>query len=168
VSTGRKEYRVAPMIVYAVVGGFGLVMLYVGLTELVAQRRLMACAVPVRAEILSSRVSESTSSNTDRRPLRSNSTTSYTSEVRFRYSINGATYESDLLRPTIIVQGHASRSGAEEEISAFRAGATVDAWVDPQTPERGFLIKGASAGPMVFALLGLLLPPLGWLASRLV
>lgn len=158
----------APMIVYAVVAGFGLVMLYVGLTELVAQRRALASAVPVRAEIVWSGVKESTSSNTDRRLLRSNSTTSYTPEVKFKYELAGVPYVSDLLRPTVIVQGHASREIAAEEVAAFPIGAGVSAWVDPATPDRAFLVKEASAGPMVFTLLGLLLPVVGWLASRLV
>lgn len=164
----RKEYRVLPIVVYAVVAGFGLMMLYVGLTEFAAQRRAMSSAAAVEAEIVSSSVSESRSSDTDTRPLRDNSTVSYTSNVRFRYAVAGMTYESDQLRPTVIVQGHASRDGAEEEIRAYPAGARVNAWVDPAAPERGFLVKEKSAGPLVFLVLGLVLPTIGWFASRLV
>jgi len=168
VSLNLKGDRVAQIIVYAVVAGFGLVMLYVGLTELAAQRRALTSAVAVEAEIVSSGVRESCSRDSDTRLLRDNSTTSYTSEVKFRYAVAGVIYESDMLRPTVIVQGHASRDSAEEELRPFPVGAKVSAWVDPATPERGFLVKEGFAGPMVFTILGLLLPTVGWLASRLV
>lgn len=158
----------AQAIVYVVVAGFGLVMLYVGLTEWAVQRRALRCAAPVDAEIVWHDVVESRSMDTDNRPLRDNSTTSYRPEVKFKYEYGGAWYVSDLLRPTVIVQGYASREGAEAEIRDFPMGARVRAWVDPAAPERGFLTAEWSAGPVVFAVLGLLLPPVGWLASRLV
>ena len=163
-----KGKRVAQMIVYAVVGGFGLVMLYVGLTELVAQRRALTSAVPVEAEIVWSDVKESRSRDSDQRLLRDNSTVSYTPEVKFKYTLAGMTYVSDMLRPTVIVQGFASRESAAAEIAAFPMGAKVSAWVDPAAPERGFLVKEGFAGPMVFTVLGLVLPVIGWLASRLI
>jgi hypothetical protein len=168
VGWNRKGNRVIQMIVFGAVGCIGLAFLYIGLNELVAQRRALANAVAVEAEILSSGVTESRSADTDTRLLRDNSTTSYTSDVRFRYTVAGRMYESDMLRPTVIVQGHGSRRSAEEEILAFPAGAKVSAWVDPATPERGFLVKEGFAGPMVFTILGLVLPVIGWLASRLV
>lgn len=164
----RKGYGVVQIIAYAIFAGFGLMMLYVGLTELTAQRRLMATAEPIDAVITRSEVIRSESSNTDRRLLRNNSTVSYTPEVRFEYILAGRIHESDMLRPTIIVQAHASRESAAEELAAFPIGARVKAWVDPADPERGFLIKERSAGPVVFVVLGVLLPPLTWLASRLV
>ncbi|HZW07802.1 MAG TPA: DUF3592 domain-containing protein [Phycisphaerales bacterium] len=164
----RKGYAMPQIIVFAAVGCVGLAFLYIGLTEVVTQRRLLARAVPVRAEIVHSSVRESRSADTDHRLLRDNSTTSYTVDVRFRYQVNGSLFESDTIRPTVIVQGHGSRSSAEAEIAPFPVGATVDAWVDPQLPDRAFLVRGSFAGPMVFTILGLLLPPVGWLASRLV
>lgn len=164
----NKGKVVAQAIVYAVIAGFGLVMLYVGLTEWAAQRRALRSAAPVDAEIVWSDVRESRSLDTDNRPLRDNSTTTYTPEVKFKYQFAGAWYLSDLLRPTVIVQGHASREGAAEEIRDFPQGARVRAWVDPESPERGFLRAEGSVGPAVFTVLGLLLPPLAWLASRLV
>ena len=126
-----KGKAVAQAIVYAVVAGFGLVMLYVGLTEWAAQRRALRCAAPVEAEIVWHGVVESRSMDTDNRPLRDNSTTSYRAEVKFKYEYGGAWYVSDLLRPTVIVQGHASREGAEAEIRDFPMGARVRAWCWP-------------------------------------
>lgn len=164
----RKGNRVVQMIVFGVIAAFAMVMLYVGLTELVAQRRALANAVPVEAEIIWSDVKESRSHDSDQRLLRSNSTTSYTSEVRFKYTVAGVPYVSDMLRPTVIVQGHASRDSAAEEIAAFPMGAKVSAWVDPAAPERAFLVKEGFAGPIVFTILGLVLPVIGWFASRLV
>lgn len=157
----------APMIVYAIFAGFGLVLLYVGLTEMAMQRRLLVHSVPVDAVIVQSEVHESTSNNTDRKQRRDNSTTSYRADVKFRYMVDGAMHESDTIRPTMIVQGHGSKAGAEEELKPFPMGATVQAWVDPKNPDRAFLVKEGWAGPMVFAVLGVLLPPIAWLASRL-
>lgn len=155
-------------VVYAVIAGFGLVMLYVGLGEAVAQRRALRAAVPVEATVISAGVRESRSSDTDQRPLRDNSTVTYLPEVKFRYALGGKAYESDLLRPTVIVQGSASREAAAEEVRAFVPGEPATAWVDPAAPERAFLIREWSVGPVVFIVLGVLLPPLGWLASRIV
>jgi hypothetical protein len=155
-------------VVYTIIAGFGLVMLYVGLGEAVAQRRALRSAVPVEATVVSSGVRESRSSDTDHRPLRDNSTSSFLPEVKFRYAVGGKAYESDLLRPTVIVRGYASREGAAEAVRPFAVGSAVTAWVDPAAPERAFLIRESSVGPVVFIILGLLLPPLGWLASRIV
>ena len=158
----------ARIVTFIIFGGFGLVMLYVGVTQLFQQRRSLTNAERVDAVIFHSEVLTSTSADTDGRLGRSNSTTSHRPDVRFRYVVSGQTYESDLLRPTIIVQGYASRESAAEELVPFPLHAKVRAYVDPSHPEQAFLIADASKGPLVFIIIGLLLPPLAWFVGKYV
>jgi Protein of unknown function (DUF3592) len=79
----------ARIIVFIIFGGFGLVMLYVGVTQMVTQRRLLANAERVDAVIVHSDVFSSTSSDDDSRPLRSTSTTTHRPDVKFRYRVKG-------------------------------------------------------------------------------
>jgi len=158
----------ARIITFIIFGGFGLVMLYVGVTQYITQRRLLANATRVPAVIVQSQVSSSTSSDTDPRPLRSTSTTTHRPDVRFRYTIGGAEYESDLLYPTVIVRTHASREAAAEELALFPVNAMVQAYVDPSMPDKGYLIPSAGNGPIVFIVLGVILPPLAWFVGRYI
>ena len=157
--------RAAIMLVF---GTFGVVMLWVGVTQYFQQKRLLARASAIEAEIIESRVKSSTSSNMDRRPLRSTSTTTHAPVMRFRYTLGGAVYESDMLRPSIIERTYASADDARAELSPFPVGARVTAMVDPSLPERAFLVNEASAAPVVFVIVGLLVPPLAFLAGKLV
>ncbi len=137
-------------------GGLGVMLLVVGVKELVLQRRIVASAVPVEAVILSAEVVSSTSRDSDYRLLRDNSTTSHRPEVRFAYAVDGVRYESDLLYPTVILQGYASRESAAEEIREYVAGAAVRAFVDPSIPQRGFLRLKSTSNPVWFMVAGLL------------
>ena len=85
----------ARIITFVIFGGFGFVMLYVGVTQFFMQRRLLANAQRVDARIIHSEVFTSTSADTDPRPLRSTSTTTHRPDVKFRYQVAGAEYESD-------------------------------------------------------------------------
>ena len=85
--------------------------------------------------------------------------------MTFRYTIADRTYESDLLYPTIIVRTYASRDAAAAELVPFPAQAHVRAFVDPALPDNAFLVASPSSAPVVFIVIGLLLPPL-YNASR--
>lgn len=158
----------ARIITFIIFGGFGLVMLYVGVTQFVLQRRLLANAERVDAVIVHSEVLTSTSADTDSRLLRSNSTTSHRPDVRFRYRVGGTEYESDLIHPNIIVTGYASRESAAEELVPFPLNTTVRAYVDPSQPSRAYLIAEAGKGPIVFIIIGVLLPPLAWFVGKYI
>ncbi len=142
--------------VFLVFGGLGGMLLFVGATQWRLQHRLMRHAQPVTARIVRAELHSS-------QPRDDEDTVTHRAEVRFRYQCQGRSYESDLMHPTVIVQGHGSRSAAEDELRAYPPGATVVAYVDPAHPDKGFLKPQASVGPMVFTVLGLLLPPLAWL-----
>jgi hypothetical protein len=131
------------------------------------QRRLLANAIPIEATIVKSEVFKSVSADTDNRPLRSTSTTSYRPDVLFRYAYGGREYESDLLNPTIIVYGGSAESAAEE-LKPFPVGAKVQAWLDVTTPDKAFLVPEKTSGPMVFMIIGVLLPPLAWFVGKYV
>jgi hypothetical protein len=158
----------ARIIVFIIFGGFGLVMLYVGVTQLVTQRRLLANAERVDAVIVHSDVFSSTSSDNDSRPLRSTSTTTHRPDGKFRYRVKGTDYESDLMYPNIIVQTYASRESAAEALVPFPLNAAVRAYVDPSLPDKAYLIASAGSGPMVFIIIGLLLPPVAWFVGKYV
>ena len=158
----------ARIIVVIIFGGFGLVMLYVGVTQLVTQRRLLANAERVDAVIVHSAVFSSTSRDHDPSPSRNTSTTTHRPDVRFRYRVQGTEYESDLMYPNIIVQTYASRESAADALAPFPVNATVRAYVDPSLPDKAYLIATAGSGPMVFIIVGLLLPPVAWFVGKYV
>jgi hypothetical protein len=158
----------ARIIIVVIFGGFGLVMLFVGVTQFVRQRRLLANAERVDALIVHSQVFSSTSADTDARLGRSTSTTTHRPDVKFRYRVGGTEYESDLLHPTIIVQTYASREAAADALAPFPLHATVRAYVDPSLPGYAFLLADAGNGPVVFFIIGLLLPPVAWFVGKYV
>lgn len=158
----------ARIITFVIFGGFGIVMRFVGVKQFLQQRRNLTNAERVDATIVHSQVLTSTSSNTDRRLGRSNSTTSHSPEVRFRYRVSGTEYESDLLYPTSIVQTYASEANAAAELAPFATNAVVRAFVDPAQPDKAFLIAEAGKGPIVFIVLGLLLPPAAWVVGAYI
>ena len=158
----------AQIITFVIFGGFGLMLLFVGVTQFVKQRRNLTHAERVDATIIHSAVFSSDSANTDRRLGRSNSTTSHRPDVRFRYRVSGTEYESDLLHPNIIVRGYASAESAAAALAPFPLNATVRAYVDPAHPDQAFLIAEAGNGPIVFIVLGLVVPPLAWVVGKYV
>lgn len=158
----------ARIITFVIFGGLGLMMLYVGITQFVQQRRNLTNADRVDATIVHSQVDVSTTTDTDQRVGFSNNTTTYSPNVRFRYRVSGQEYESDRIYPTIIGRGYASTSDAAEVLAPFPVNAKVRAFVDPSHPEHAFLIADASNGPIVFIVLGLLLPPLAWFVGKYI
>lgn len=160
--------RVARIITLLLCSAFAVMFLYVGVREWWRQRQLMAHSEPIDVVITHAAVVRSATRDSDPSPGRSTSTTSYTPEVKFTYRVSDMQYESDLLRPNRIVTGSASESGAAEEITPFIVGATVRAWVDPSRPDQAFLLLDRGNGPIVFIVLGVLLPPLDWFLGRYV
>ena len=158
----------ARIITFIIFGGFGFFMLYMGVTQFVQQRQNIAHAESIDALIIKSEVVTSTSNDTDPRLLRSTSTTSHSPDVSFRYVVSGQTYESDRMYPSVIGRGYASREDAAAMIKPFPLGATVRVFVDRAHPERAFLLKEAGSGPIVFIVLGLLLPPLAWIVGKYI
>jgi hypothetical protein len=158
----------ARIIVTLIFGGFGAFMFFYGLRQFLLQRRLLRNAVPITAVITQSEVFSSRSSDTDARPLRDSSTTTHRPDVRFRYEVNGRSYESDLMYPNSIVVTYASRESAAEALAPYPPGATVRAMVDPGMPDKAFLVAQPGAGPKVFMIVGAVLPPLAWWVGQWV
>lgn len=158
----------AQWITFLIFGGFGVMFLYVGITQFIQQRRNLADARPIEATVVHSQVVSSTAADTDGRVGFSNSTTTHSPEIRFRYQVLGTEYESDRLYPNIIARGCASAESAAEALAPFPLHATVRAYVDPSHPEQAFLIRERGNGPVVFIVLGLVLPPLAWFVGKYV
>lgn len=158
----------ARIITFLIFGGFGLMLLYVGITQYWRQRRLLRNAVPIVATIVHSAVAGSRSADTDSRLGRDNSTKSYVPEVRFEYEFGGRRHSSTLLDPNIIARGFASHEAAAAELVPYPVGALVAAQVDPSLPEQAYLRPQAGNGPVVFIVLGVILPPLAWWVGQYV
>jgi hypothetical protein len=152
----------AQIITFVIFGGFGVMMLYVGVTQWRQQKHNLANAVRVDAVITHSAVFTSTSADTDSRLGRSTSTTTHRPDIKFRYRVLGTEYESENLYPTDIVRGYAGADAAAAELAPFPVGTAVRAYVDREQPAKAFLIASRSKGPIVFIMIGLLLPPLAW------
>jgi hypothetical protein len=159
---------IARVITYLICGGFAAMFLYVGVMQWWQQRRNLTHAEQVDATIVHATVTSSTTRDTDQRVGFSNSTTTHSPEVRFRYVVAGATYESTRLYPSIIERSYASAESAREQIAPYPLGATVRAWVNPAHPEQAFLIAERGNGPVVFIVLGVLMPVVGWLVGKIV
>lgn len=158
----------ASIITLLIFGGFAAMFLYVGATQFWQQRRNLQFAETVDAIIVHSAVVVSTSRDSDDRVGFSNSTTTHSPEVRFTYVVAGQPYESSRFYPNIIERSYASESAAAEQLAPFPVHAKVRAYVDPAHPEQAFLIAEKGNGPMVFLVLGVLLPPLGWVVGKYV
>lgn len=145
---------------------FGLAMLYVGVTQFFMQRTLTTDPRRVTVKITRSDVTSHRSSDTDHRTLRDNSTTTYRPNVSFSYEINGKVYASELLKPTVIEQTYGSHDAAADAIRDFPVGSTVQAYYRPEYPDKAYLLRETSAGPIVFVLVGLFAPVASWLVVK--
>lgn len=158
----------ASIITWLICCGFAAMFLYVGATQFWQQRRNLQYAEMVDAVIVHSTVVVSTTRDTDNRVGFSNSTTTHSPDVRFSYVVAGQSYESSRLYPNIIERSYASASAAAEQLAPFPVNAKVRVYVDPAHPEQAFLIAEKGNGPIVFLVLGVLLPPLGWVLGKYV
>lgn len=147
-------------------GGLSIMLLYVGVTQYFVQRELTADPRRVTVKIIKSEVFRSESRDTNHGDLRDTSTVSYRADVRFAYELGGKTYESDLMYPTIIVRSYGSRESAEEALRPFPVGATVEAYYGVNRLAQAYLIRETSTGPIVFIIVGLIVPVVTWLVVK--
>lgn len=154
------------IITFIIFGGLGFMMLYVGVTQFVQQRRNLTSSERIDATIVRSDVTTSTTKDTDGRVGFSNSTTSHSPNVRFRYTVSGEEYESERLYPSVIGRGYTAHADAAAELAPFPLNAKVRAYVVRSHPEQAFLVAERTNGPIVFIVLGLLLPPLAWFVGK--
>ena len=101
-------------------------------------------AVTVEATVVEASVSESGGRRS----------TSYSAEVTFTYEHRGKEYTSDRLYPGAISPSYDGRSAAESATEPYEPGTAVTAYVDPEAPGEGFLIRRTSGGPVRFVAIG--------------
>ena len=161
---------VVRLIVLLVFGGFGLFMLYIGATQFVQQRRLLSTAQPVDAQIVVSHVRTTTesSSSSSTGNFSSGHRTVHSPEVQFSYEFEGVSYQSDMIYPTIIGTSYGSFDSAQEELKPFPAGSQVKAFVSSAAPDKAFLKPVSGSGPIVFMIIGFVLPPIAWFVGKLL
>ncbi len=148
-------------------GALGVMMLIVGVKQSFQQRRLLTNVRQVAAHITRSDVVKQQSSNTDQRPLRDNSTTSFRAEIEFEYEIQGVRYSSAMLYPTVITTSYPTEEMARQIILPYPVDSEVQAYVNPDFPDRAFLVKESSIGPVVFVIVGIAAILFGCLLARL-
>lgn len=110
------------------------------------QDRQIVSAQPVEAEVLASEVVTKTSGRGSR------SRTKYLPIVRYRYSVDGQTYEGSRATPLDDID---TSSAANAVVQAYPAGATGQAYYLPADPSRSFLFKHYSTGPYEWFYVGL-------------
>jgi hypothetical protein len=135
-------------------GGLGVMLVVVGIREMFRQHEMLLWSTPVQATVLAADVVSRKSSDTDNRPLRDNSTTSHSPEVRFAYRHEGKDYESSLLYPTVIERGYADRASAQAELDGLVVGRQVQAFVNPARPEHACLRLEHTHRPLIFIIVG--------------
>lgn len=150
--------RTLRVLIIFLAGSFGLALLGVGFAEFFQQRRLLASSHPVQAEII-----ESSVRCVDASAARAGA---YCAAVRFRYRFDGAEYESDRLYPTFIRPGYETSASAAADLAPFPPRASVVAHVDPEDPAHAFLVLRGTSMPLMCIVLGLVIPPVSWLAGR--
>ena len=112
------------------------------------ERDLIQRAVEVQAEVLAVGIEDYTTgsgSNRERhwRPV-----------VRYRYEHAGRVLESDRVTP--LGKG-GSHQWAQELAARFEAGAETSVWIDPDDPERAFLVEVRSTKTLVGIFVGLII-----------
>ena len=90
----------------------------------------------VQGEMLSTRAFAHNETGTDRGV----STHEWYTEVRYRYTVNGVTYNGDRLRAFGL--HHFNKEQAETEIAPFQPGQPVTVYYDPNKPSASVLIPG--------------------------
>ena len=81
----------------------------------------------------------------------------YRPTVRFTYEYGGTEYASTNIFPSAITSDYDTESAAREVVSAYAAGESATAYVDPADPDGGFLKTETSNAPLFAAVLGLFL-----------
>lgn len=99
----------------------GSIFMSVGMKLAWSQHRKITTYRPVQAEVVSSRVDISTSTDSD-----GHRSTTYRPVVEYRYSVSGVSYSSDDVQPLRISAG---RGWAEKIVNSCPPGGQVEAWV---------------------------------------
>jgi hypothetical protein len=119
--------------------GFSLIFIDVGSYMAWSQDHAMRAHVPVTANVLSRDIeSNSDSDGTTYRPV-----------VKYRYTVNGRSYESDQVTVLKEASGHSWATGV---LARIPSGDTVRAYYDPADPSSAFLLRETSFFPYIFIL----------------
>ena len=94
----------------------------------------------VAGEIITSRIGSSTSHTSGGANKMSSSDTDYSVEVRYRYEVEGQSYEGHRLR--FRSNSYDRRSDAEKEQRQFPEGKRVLVYYHPEKPGRSVLVRG--------------------------
>jgi hypothetical protein len=79
----------------------------------------------------------------------------------FNYTYDGESYTSNNVYPSGVGQDFNSEEDASEVIEGYEAGETVTGYINPESPENGFLINESSSSPYFMMLIGLAMAVIG-------
>lgn len=111
----------------------GLVFSGIGGYLYVDEQRAIDNSEPIEGVVVDSSVYVDRATSSD-------DSDSYFPEIRYRYSYDGREYTNDNVFPGTGSRS-TSRARANSLVDEYRPGATVTVYVEPDTPERSFLIK---------------------------
>lgn len=125
--------------------------LAIGLSMILAERAVLARAVPVTAQVVAAQVESTTSTSSSGSAHGGQRTTTiFLPRVRYLYTYDGKDFEGTAVYATEVGQGDMLR--AAEVVSRYPPGTTVTAWVDPDDPSRAFLERDVEAFGYIFAM----------------
>ena len=121
-----------------------LIFVAVGTYMAASQHQKITTWQPVQATVLSARVEQHTSRDSDGR-----SSTTYKPVIEYRYEVDGRSYTCDKVTPL-----SETRSGgwARRIANRYKAGRACEAYYDPQAPAEAFLVREYSFFPYLFIL----------------
>lgn len=138
------------MTLIVVFGVISLLIFGMGAYEFYMQFRLLQGVKSVKATVTGSDVVMKDDPTSDE----SVRTYYFTPRVTFVYEFDGVRHESSMMRPVESPIRYLTKDQAAVELKAYPVGATVDAFVSGNYPEKAYLIKEYSSGPIWFMVIG--------------
>lgn len=121
------------------VAGFGAV-------EYLQQGAVVDRAVEVEATIVETEVTSSSTST--------GSGADYQPRATFSYEYDGQSYTASGVFPGTVPPSYDTESAAREVLEGYDSGATVTAYVDPESPDSAFLEPRRTNTPLILMALG--------------
>lgn len=145
---GRNETNLSPtqslaIVFIAVIAGFALAGY--GFVQYQDQVESVENAVGITATITDTNVRTDSSRRGG---------VDYQAEIDFEYSYEGQNYSSDFIYPLDNDREFGQESEAEEYLENYSTGDQINAYVNPDNPDQGFLKAQKSDQPLLFMIIG--------------
>ena len=122
--------------------GSPLLIIISEFVEAQRQHHIVSTYQPVKARVLSSEVKQWKDSH---------GVDQYAAAIRYKYEVNGQTYQSDRVTPVYI---SSSQEWADSLAATYKAGQACDAFYDPANPSQAVLLRRYFFSPYYYLLEG--------------